>query len=150
MKFVKSICCLVLSMFILTGCSITPTHIELVVTSGDNLNPDINKVSSPLMIFFYELEYADNFTQYDYWILAEDANRNLGNDLISQTKHIITPNQKQTYQILLDERTKYLGIVANFRDIKTSKKWKYLINLETNDYNYEELLIDNYSIKSEE
>lgn len=137
----------VLIVFMIIGCSSKPTHLELVINSSNDLNPDINNVSSPLMLSFYELESAEDFLKYDYWTILDKSGKNLSRDLISQSKHVITSNQKQTYKIAFDDRTKFLGLVGQFRNIKKNKTWKHLINLEKESYNFAELKINKFDIQ---
>ncbi|RXJ67324.1 type VI secretion system lipoprotein TssJ [Halarcobacter ebronensis] len=147
MKNLLNLIVIVLVILGFNACSTKPTHIELVVESSNDLNPDINNVSSPLMLTFYELESAENFLKYDYWTLMEESGKNLSRDLISQTKHIITPNQKQTYKIRFDADTRFLGVVAQFRDIQNNTNWKQAINLEEDSYNYSELKLKKFTIE---
>lgn len=138
---------LTLAIFILNGCSTKPTHLELVVTSSKDLNQDLDDISSPLMLTFYELKSAEKFIKYDYWSLLERSGRKLGDDLISQTKQVITPQQEQTYKISFNEKTKFLGVIGNFRKLSKNKQWKYVINLEKDEYNYIELKVKNFKLE---
>jgi len=147
MKIIKNLLLVIGIIFTMSACSSKPTHINLVVKSTSTLNPDINKVPSPLMLHFYELESAEKFIKFDYWTILAKNGKNLGPDLVSQTKYIITPEQKQTYTVAFDSRTKFLGVVGKFRNIKNDLAWKYVINLEQNQYNFEELIIDKFDIK---
>jgi len=130
-----------------TACASKPTHLELVVNSDNDLNPDVNNVSSPLMLTFYELESAENFIKYDYWTLMEESGKNLNRDLISQVKHVIIPHQKQTYKIVFNDDARFLGVIGQFRNIQNKNKWKYVINLEKDSYNFSELKIHEYNIE---
>ncbi|QDF28485.1 type VI secretion system lipoprotein TssJ [Halarcobacter anaerophilus] len=147
MKYLYRLLVALFIMFSFNACSTKPTHIELVINSSNDLNPDINKVSSPLMLSFYELESAENFMKYDYWTLVEDSGKNLNRDLISQTKHIIVPNQQQTYKIRFDKDARFLGVVANFREIQNDSSWKQVINLDEDGYNFSELKLEKFSIE---
>ncbi|PHO08837.1 type VI secretion system lipoprotein TssJ [Malaciobacter canalis] len=138
---------LTLAILILSGCSTKPTHLELVVTSSKDLNQDLDDISSPLMLTFYELKSAEKFIKYDYWSLLEKSGRKLGDDLISQTKQVITPQQEQTYKISFDEKTNFLGVIGNFRKLNKNKQWKYVINLEKDEYNYIELKVENFKLE---
>lgn len=135
---------------VFTACSSKPTHLELVIGSTNDLNLDINKVPSPLMLTFYELESAENFLKFDYWTILENSGKNLGPDLLSQSKNIIIPNQGQTYKIVFNEKTKFLGILGQFRDIKNSEKWKEVINLRAQDYNHYEIRLNDNKIEKVE
>lgn len=146
MKLKKILLLGIMSIFF-TACATKPTHLELVINSSNDLNPDINNVSSPLMLTFYELESAENFIKYDYWTMMEESGKNLSRDLVSQAKHVIVPQQKQTYKIQFDKDTKFLGVVGQFRDIQNKSNWKYVIDLEKEKYNFSELKIYKYNIE---
>lgn len=144
--FIKLLFAVILS-FAIIGCSSKPTHLELVVKSAEELNQDINNVSSPLMLTFYELESAEKFLKYDYWTLLSKAGKNLQQDLVSQAKHVIVPQEEQTYKIAFSDRTNFLGVVGKFRNIKSDSIWKYVITLEKEEFNYSELKVENYKIE---
>ncbi|MGB7403311.1 MAG: type VI secretion system lipoprotein TssJ [Arcobacter sp.] len=141
-----SIFILISFIVLITGCASKPTHLELVIKSAKDLNPDIDTVSSPLMLTFYELESAEKFLKYDFWRIIDDSGKNLEPELISQSKQIITPLQEQTYNIVFDNRAKFLGIIAKFRNID-GNNWRQVINLEKDSYNFSEFEIKKFNIK---
>jgi type VI secretion system protein VasD len=146
----KSIKLIISSIFIfvsLVGCSSKPTHLELVLKTSKELNPDINEMPSPLMVTFYELESAEKFIKYDYWTLLSKSGENLKDDLVSQAKHIILPEQEQKYKIVFSENTKFLGVICNFRNIDSKYTWKYVVNLQKDTYNYDVLKIEKSNIE---
>ncbi|MCP4972043.1 MAG: type VI secretion system lipoprotein TssJ [Arcobacter sp.] len=145
--FCKLICVMTIITLLISGCSSKPTHLELVIKSSKDLNKDLDDISSPLMLTFYELESAERFLKYDFWKLLDKSGKSLNNDLISQTKHIIIPEQEQTYNILFDKRAKFLGVIGKFRNLDTKTSWKYVLNLESDSFNYAELEVKNYDIK---
>lgn len=147
MKFFYKTLLIMSSILAFNGCTNSPTNLDLVITSSSNLNPDIKNVSSPLMLTFYELESAENFLKYDYWTLMEDTGVNLNRDLISQSKQILVPSQKQTYKITFDKDAKFLGVVGQFRNIDNNSSWKHVISLEPESNNKSELRIENFNIE---
>jgi type VI secretion system protein VasD len=149
-QILKPILTLIFMVFIISGCSSKPTHIELVVQSAKDLNPDLDNVSSPLMLTFYELESAEKFLKYDFWKLLNKSGKKLGDDLVSQAKHVIVPQQEQVYKIVFEKNTKFLGVIGKFRNIENKSAWKYVINLEQEKYNYIELKIKNINIERAE
>ncbi len=130
-----------------TGCAKNPTHLELVIKTTEDLNKDVDGRSSPLMLTFYELESAEKFSKFDYWTLLEKSGDNLKDDLVSQSKHIILTEQKQNYKISFADKTKYLGIVANFRVIDNDYVWKDVVELKKGSYNYSEFEIRKFNIE---
>ncbi|WP_324172462.1 type VI secretion system lipoprotein TssJ [Sulfurimonas sp.] len=149
----KNIVKIVLSATILvamSGCASKPTHLDLVIKSSNNINLDSDNVSSPLMLNFYELDSAEQFSKLDYWTLLDSGKDRLNSDLISQNKHIILPSEKQHYKIIFNDKAKFLGIIGNFRNLDSNSTWRYVINLEDKTHNSVELEINKYRIKEAE
>ena len=137
-------------VLLMSACASKPTHMDLVIKSGANINLDSDNISSPLMLNFYELDSAEQFSKLDYWTLLDSGKDRLNSDLISQNKHIIVPNEEQHYKILFDEKAKFLGIIGNFRNLDSNTTWRYVINLEDKAHNSVELDINGYEIKEVE
>jgi len=134
-------------LVVMSACASKPTHLDLVIKSTNNINLDSDNISSPLMLNFYELDSAEQFSKLDYWTLLDDGKDRLNSDLISQNKHIIVPSEEQHYKILFDEKAKFLGIIGNFRNLDSNSTWRYVINLEDKAHNSVDLEIDGYEIK---
>lgn len=129
------------------ACVKNPTHLELVLKTTEDLNKDVDGRSSPLMLTFYELESAEKFSKFDYWTLLEKSGENLKDDLVSQSKHIALTQQKQNHKVSFGDKTKYLGIVANFRIIDNDYIWKDVIELKKGSYNYGEFEIRKFNME---
>ena len=134
-------------LVVMSACASKPTHLDLVIKSTNNINLDSDNISSPLMLNFYELDSAEQFSKLDYWTLLDNGKDRLNSDLISQNKHIIVPSEEQHYKILFDEKAKFLGIIGNFRNLDSNSTWRYVINLEGQAHNSVDLEIDGYEIK---
>jgi type VI secretion system protein VasD len=145
-KFVATIM-LIATLFIMSACASKPTHLDLVIKSHNDINLDNDKIASPLMLHFYELDSAEQFSKLDYWTIVDNAKDKLSSDLISQNEHIIVPNEEQTYKILFDDKAKFLGIIGSFRNLDSNSTWRYVVNLKDKSYNYVELGIDKNQIK---
>ena len=137
-------------LVVMSACASKPTHLDLVIKSTNNINLDSDNISSPLMLNFYELDSAEQFSKLDYWTLLDNGKDRLNSDLISQNKHIIIPSEEQHYKILFDEKAKFLGIIGNFRNLDSNSTWRYVINLEDKTHNSVDLEIDGYEIKEAE
>lgn len=144
-KIIKSLIVL-LVVFTFTACTKNEvTYLELSINSNKELNQDKSKVSSPLMLVFYELESAEKFSKLTYWDLLKKSGDKLNTDLISQSKHVIIPKQEHVYKIKLDDKAKFLGVIAKFSDI-SKPTWRYVINLEQGSTNDVELEVKDYKI----
>ncbi|WP_457745786.1 type VI secretion system lipoprotein TssJ [Sulfurimonas sp.] len=150
MKKVIKIILSIAIVSMMSACASKPTHLNLVIRSNNNINLDNDKISSPLMLNFYELDSAEQFSKLDYWTIIDNGKDRLSSDLISQNKHVIIPNEEQTYKILFDKNAKFLGIIGSFRNLDSNTTWRKVINLKDKSYNYVELEIDGYQIKEVE
>lgn len=139
-----------LLLVLMSACASKPTHLDLMIKSSNNINLDSDNVSSPLMLNFYELDSAEQFSKLDYWTLLDSGKDRLNSDLISQNKHIILPREEQRYKIIFNEKAKFLGIIGNFRNLDSNSSWRYVINLEDKSHNSVELAIDEYKIEEVE
>lgn len=137
-------------LVVMSACASKPTHLDLVIQSSNEINLDSDNVSSPLMLNFYELDSAEQFSKLDYWTLLDSGKDRLNSDLISQNKHIILPNEEQHYKILFNEKAKFLGIIGNFRNLDSNSTWRCVINLEDKSHNSIDLVINKYQIKEVE
>lgn len=146
MKTFVQILILIAITLMISNCADKPRHLDLVIKSGKDLNPNKNNMASPLVLHFYELKDAEQFFKIDFWGLSDEAKKRLENSLISQSKQIIIPSEEQNYKILFDENTKYFGIVGSFRNIDASTAWRYIKPIGKG-YNKAELIIDNSLIK---
>jgi type VI secretion system protein VasD len=147
---IKNIMKLALSAVVLVmvnACASKPTHLDLVIKSSNNINLDSDNVSSPLMLNFYELDSAEQFSKLDYWTLLDSGQDRLSSDLISQNKHIILPSEEQHYKIIFNDKAKFLGIIGNFRNLDSNSTWRHVINLEDKTHNSVELEINKYQIE---
>jgi len=142
----KNTILLILSIILYSSCSHKePTTLDLYINSQSEINQDKNNISTPLILVFYELESAEAFSKLSYWDLLKNSGEKLGADLISQTKHIITSKQLHKYQILFNERARFLGVFGKFSNID-KPTWRYVINLKRKDFNEKHISIKNYKI----
>ncbi|WP_457744608.1 type VI secretion system lipoprotein TssJ [Sulfurimonas sp.] len=147
MKNLIKISISIIVLLMMSACANKSTYLDLVIKSHNNINPDNENISSPLMLNFYELDSAEQFSKLDYWTIVDNGKDRLSSDLISQNRHVIVPNEEQTYRILFDDKAKFLGIIGNFRNMDSNSTWRYVINLKDKSYNSVELEIDGNKIK---
>jgi type VI secretion system VasD/TssJ family lipoprotein len=102
------------------------------------------------MLRFYELTEADKFSKLSFQALADEAAKQLGDNLISQAKHVVLRNKIQSYKIRFDDKAKYFGVVGSFRKLDENGTWRFVKNLEVGKRNELELLINRHSIKEDD
>jgi type VI secretion system protein VasD len=109
----------------LTACGGAPkkASMEVRIAASADLNPDVDARPSPIILHILELTAIDEFNRADYFALTQDDASALGGDVLNKTEIILTPGATQTATLVLDDAVGYLGLVAGYRDIDSSR-WR--------------------------
>jgi type VI secretion system protein VasD len=86
-------------------------------------NPDLTGRPSPVVVRVYELKSLAAFNGADFFSLYEKEQETLGADLIGREEYHLRPGETRPYQRQLQPDTKFIGVVAAFRDIETAR-WR--------------------------
>lgn len=87
-----------------------------------DVNPDDNKISSPLIIRMYELKSSKIFKKANFIDIYEKDEEVLGADLVAkQTLKHIQPGENEKVSFVLNEETEYVGLFAEFLKYKDAK-----------------------------
>ena len=140
-----SIKCLILLLFTsllgITGCSVrdvidvmdmvndTPTRLELNMQATDDINPAADGSAAPVVILMYELSANSKFESSDFFSLYAEKPATLGDEMINRQEQNLMPSQELTIKRELKPETKYLGLVAAFRDIDNAT-WRITIPIK--------------------
>ena len=105
---------------LLGGCaSRGPTTIasegDIVVASDVNPNPAGRP--SPIVLHIYDLRGTSAFNGADFFALYGAPAKTLGQDLVNDQEFEMQPGQSQTFSRKLPTGTRYIGVVAAFRDV---------------------------------
>jgi type VI secretion system protein VasD len=114
----------------LAGCSGGPTPIRVkgALETSPDLNPDFGGRPSPVVLRVYQLRSPDPFQNADFFSLFDNELATLGQNLISRDEFELQPGESRKYKTELDLATKYIGVVAAFRDLENSR-WRALTKL---------------------
>jgi len=98
------------------------TDLKLTFVVGADANPDDDKTPSPLIIKMYELKSPDMFEKANFIDIFEQDTDILGADLIDKhrLKHL-QPGEERIERFVLDEKTQYVGLFAEFLMYKDAK-----------------------------
>ncbi len=120
-------------LLIVSGCGLLhpETKLHTKILSSKNLNPDLNDRASPVLLTFYELKNGLRFKASSFMQLNDEAQKTLGSSLIDFNQIELRPSQTRTYSVQLNENTRYLGLVAAYRNLETAK-WRQLIAIPNN------------------
>lgn len=105
----------------LAGCQATrrglnfDTTASINITVDDNVNPDMDDRSSPIVIRVFKLADARQFQREDFLNLYENASVRLGNDLLDTVvlKELV-PGEERIESIPLTPEIRYLGFLAEY------------------------------------
>ena len=108
-----------------------PTEIVAQVAAVDSLNPDGQGRASPLVVRLYELTAASPFESADFFDIYDQDQATLGATLVAQDEIRIQPAQTKTVTRTLEDRTRFIGVVAAFRDVELST-WRDIVEVPLN------------------
>lgn len=123
--FIKPL--LLLFSLLMTGCSNVASvlnldsDLELNILARADINPDDREIASPLVIRLYELKDNNKFEKMSFYDIYQNDKELLGKNLVN--KHVfdpLVPDSKLTKILVLDKKTKYIGIFAEFTQYKNS------------------------------
>lgn len=95
--------------------------LELNVIAKDDINPDDSEHASPLVIRLYELKDNKKFEGMEFYDIYLNDKKILGKNLIDKhtLKHFV-PDTKRKKQFVLNKKTKFVGLFAEFSNYKDS------------------------------
>jgi len=95
--------------------------VELKTTAS--INPDIRGQASPLTVRLYELTSNNQFKKSSFFEVYDGEKDALGDEFVSRQEFTVTPEQVLRKTVVLSPDTKYLGVVAAYRDIDNAQ-WR--------------------------
>ncbi len=98
------------------------------INAAQYLNPDITGRSSPVVLTIYILKTPFKFNQADYYALAENSAKALGDTLIDKETRVVRPNSRLLIKMPLATNAEYLAVTASYRNINNTK-WRRIVKL---------------------
>ncbi|BFM16827.1 hypothetical protein R50073_30100 [Maricurvus nonylphenolicus] len=112
---------LVLITSLVVGCQATrrtlnfDTTAQLKLTAFEDVNPDRDNRSSPIVIRVFKLADARQFKREDFLNLYENADERLGNDLLDTViLKELAPGEERIELLELTPEVRYLGLMAEY------------------------------------
>ncbi len=129
----------VAALGLLSGCpktvkSLIPTSMDARLVASASLNPDPSGRASPLVVRLYELKDRQAFDRADFFDLWDNEAATLGQDLVARDEIQLEPGQQRKLERHLDDATRYLGVVAAFRDLDNAD-WRSVAEIRQNHGN---------------
>lgn len=115
----------------LQGCSSVarkelPVPIQFSLHATPNANPSVSGRPSPVVVSIYELRNSASFLAADFFSLFKDDRNVLGEDRVSRQEYILQPGETRLVRRRSDLSTRFIGVVAGFRDIESSV-WRSVV-----------------------
>jgi type VI secretion system protein VasD len=112
----------------LAGCASAPkppppTVIQVELDVAPGVNPDLRGRASPVVMKFFELKSLAAFEGADFFSLFEKEKETLGADLVAREEYQLQPKENRKFERTLQRDTRYVGVVAAFRDLEQAK-WR--------------------------
>jgi type VI secretion system protein VasD len=136
---------------LLSGCSSAPppppkpTQIAATLTASANVNPDLRKRASPVVVRVYELKSSAAFDAADFISLYERDQATLGAEMGSREEFTLRPGDSKPWEKTAGADVRYIGVMAAYRDIEHAR-WKALIPLKANVRNVIAIKVDEIAV----
>ena len=116
---------LVVSALALLGAcgSAPPPLLQGSIKTDPAVNPDARGRPSPVVVRIYELKSTAAFNSADFFSLFEKESETLAGDLVGRDEVDLPPAETRPYKRQLQPDTKFIGVVAAFRDLENSR-WR--------------------------
>lgn len=114
----------------LTGCFGGNSIVKLnaSVDAAKDVNPDPGGRPSPVVVRVYQLRSLDTFKSADFFAIYDSEVATLGQTLVRRDEFELQPGTKTDYIDNIDPSTKYIGVLAAFRDLDNAR-WRSFIKL---------------------
>lgn len=106
-----------------------PASVTGTIQASAQVNPSASKRPSPLLIRIYELKSAAAFNAADFMSLYQRDQAELAADLLAKEEFVLSPGETKTFAKTLAPDTRFLGVVAAYRDLEHAK-WRSVVAIQ--------------------
>ena len=137
-----------LAILSLSGCATGPVPYEIRGQAAPKINPDESGTPLSIVVRLYLLKDKEAFSQlgFDKITSGKSDIEIFGDSLIERSEVVLIPGAPFKSDKQLDAATKYLGVVAMFRQPDTNS-WRYLLSADEIRRNGLNFQVENCYIK---
>lgn len=106
-----------------------PAQVAGTIQASQTVNPSTSKRPSPLLLRVYELKTAAVFNSADFMTLYQRDKAELGADMLGKEEFVLVPGESKTFNKTLAMDTRFLGVVAAYRDVEHAK-WRSVVPVQ--------------------
>jgi type VI secretion system protein VasD len=118
-----------------------PSVAEMSFFVGADVNPDRSGRPSPVIVRTYELKSLVAFNGADFFSMFEREKEIIGPDLVARDEWALMPGNNRQVIKNLQKDTRYVGVVAAFRDLDRSQ-WRAATLILPNQTSRVEIRLD--------
>src|SRR5262249_4209819 len=104
----------------------TPTLMQGSIKEAPTTTPDPLGRPSPIVVRGDDLKSVSACNNADFFSLCDKDSETLGRDLVGREEYDMHPDETRPYRRQLQPETKFVGVVAAFRDLEKSK-WRQAV-----------------------
>jgi len=108
-----------------------PASVTGTIQASAEVNPSASNRPSPLLVRIYELKSAAGFNAADFMSLYQRDQAQLAADMIAKEEFVLAPGETKTFTKTLAPDTRFLGVVAAYRDVEHAK-WRSVVPIQPN------------------
>jgi type VI secretion system protein VasD len=108
-----------------------PASVTGTIQASAQINPSVSKRPSPLAVRVYELKSVAAFNAADFMSLYQRDQAALAADMVAKEEFFLEPGETKTFAKTLAPDTRFLGVVAAYRDLEHAK-WRSVVAIQPN------------------
>jgi type VI secretion system protein VasD len=122
-----------------------PGTLAININASNGINPNANNRPSPVVVRLYELKASAQFESADFLSLYDKDQSVLGADIVVRDEFVLAPGEKKAIAKPLAADTKFIGVVAAFRDLERAR-WRALVAVLPNKNNVIAVNLDGIAV----
>ncbi len=91
--------------------------LDLEIIAAQDVNPNERGQPAPILVRLFELSARDPFDVVDYFSLASDARRALGETCLGDEELVLRPGERRRVRRKAPAGMRVLGVTAAYRDL---------------------------------
>src|SRR5215470_15131985 len=116
---------LIVSLLDACGSS-SPPLLQGTIKADQAANHNLKGEGSPIIVRVYELRSPTAFSSADFFSLFDNESATLAGDLVGREEYGLSPAETHPYKRQLQPDTKFIGVVAVFRDLEHAR-WRQVV-----------------------
>jgi type VI secretion system protein VasD len=122
-----------------------PGALAINIAASAGINPNANNRPSPVVVRLYELKASAQFESADFLSLFDKDQATLGADVVTRDEFVLAPGEKKAIAKPLSADTKFIGVLAAFRDLERAR-WRAVAAVLPNKNNVIAINLDGISV----